>query len=50
MREAEPTGEDVFPTVENIPKMLLFPPSAIDPAIIIILSADPETTTIGPYG
>ena len=48
-REAEMYGEEVLPDTDNIPKTSL-PASDVDPAVIAILSAEPETAIIEPYG
>ena len=47
--EAYLYGEEVLPDFENIPKTSL-PDSHVDPTIISLLSADPDTAKIEPYG
>ena len=48
-RETEVYGDEVLPDTDKIPKTSL-PDSQVDPEIIRILSADPETATIEAYG
>ncbi|MCJ1357990.1 MAG: hypothetical protein MMC33_007988 [Icmadophila ericetorum] len=47
--ETKVYGEETHPDTDNIPKTSL-PGSHLDSAIIKLLSADPETATIEPYG
>ncbi len=48
-KETEVYGEEVLPDTDNVPKTSL-PDSHLDPAVIAILAADPNTATIEPYG
>ncbi|MCJ1269015.1 hypothetical protein MMC22_008903 [Lobaria immixta] len=48
-KETEIYGHEVLPDTENIPKTS-HPGSHLDSAIIAILSADPSTASIEPYG
>lgn len=48
-KETEVYGEEVLPDTDNVPKTSL-PDSRLDPAVIAILAADPNTATIEPYG
>ena len=48
-KESEICGQEVLPDIDNIPKTSL-PGLHLDPAVISILSADPSTASIAPYG
>ena len=48
-REIEAYGEKVLPDTDNIPQTSL-PDSQVDSAVLVLLSVDPETATIEPYG
>lgn len=48
-KETEIYGEQVLPDTDNIPKTS-HPGSHLDSAVITILSADPSTASIEPYG
>ncbi|KAL8732752.1 MAG: hypothetical protein Q9166_002533 [cf. Caloplaca sp. 2 TL-2023] len=48
-KEAEISGHEILPDTENIPETTL-PGSSLDAGIIAVLSADPSTASIEPYG